>query len=81
MKISVNLATRPFVELRPYFKKLRIVMAVLGVAIVALLVGTHMLQKKLDVAQAQMNDIARQTAAARMEKAATERLCWTARTF
>ena len=29
MRISVNLATRPFVELRPFFARLRIIMALL----------------------------------------------------
>ena len=31
MRISVNLATQPFVELRPLFARLRLVMAALAV--------------------------------------------------
>ena len=34
MRISVNLATRPFVELRPFFARLRILMGVLGVVVI-----------------------------------------------
>ena len=34
MKITVNLATRPFIELRPIFLRLRIFMAVLAVVAV-----------------------------------------------
>ena len=36
MRISVNLATRPFVELRPLFARLRLAMAVLAVLAVGL---------------------------------------------
>lgn len=73
MKITVNLATRPFVELQPYFKRLRIVMIALLVVGLGLILGTHFLQKNLDVAQAQINQLKRQTAAARLEKSANER--------
>ena len=36
MRISVNLATRPFVELRPLFARLRLAMGVLTVLAVGL---------------------------------------------
>ncbi len=36
MRISVNLATRPFVELRPLFARLRLAMAVLALLAVGL---------------------------------------------
>jgi type IV pilus assembly protein PilN len=73
MKITVNLATRPFVELQPYFKRLRIVMVALLVLGLGLIIGTHFLQKNLDVAQAQIDQLKRQTATARLEKSTNER--------
>src|ERR1700753_3057508 len=73
MKITVNLATRPFVEMRPYLLRLRWVMGALALISVALIISTHLLQKKLDVAQAQMNSIEARTAAASSEKLANER--------
>ena len=41
MRISVNLATRPFVELRPLFARLRLAMAVLALLAVGLGFGLH----------------------------------------
>jgi type IV pilus assembly protein PilN len=68
MRISVNLATRPFVELRPFFLRLRIVMGALVLVGIAAAVTSHILQKKLDVAQAKMNVLVNQTTAYQMEK-------------
>jgi type IV pilus assembly protein PilN len=68
MRISVNLATRPFVELRPFFLRLRIVMAVLFVVGLAAAIGAHLLQRKLDVAQAKMDVLQQQTDTAQQEK-------------
>jgi type IV pilus assembly protein PilN len=73
MRISVNLATRPFVELRPFFLRLRIVMAALAVVAVALMVSSHLLQTRLDAAQAQMDQLKARTNAAQQEKASNER--------
>jgi type IV pilus assembly protein PilN len=73
MRISVNLASRPFVELRPYFMRLRYAMGALGVLAIALIVTAHILQKKLDVAQAQMDVLQRRTDAAVAEKQSNER--------
>ena len=73
MRISVNLATRPFVELRPFFARLRLMMGVLAVAAIVLLVVTHSMQKKLDRAQAQMDALKARTAAAQNEKINNER--------
>jgi len=73
MRISVNLATRPFVELRPYFLRLRWTMAALAVLAVALLVTTHVLQKRLDAAQAQLDVLNARTNAAVAEKQSNER--------
>ena len=43
MKISVNLATRPFVELRPFFLRLRVLMGALALAAIALMLTAHLL--------------------------------------
>ena len=73
MKIQVNLATRPFVELRPIFLQLRIVMGVLAAVAIGLAIGTHILQNRLVTAQAQMNVLIRKTQIAEAEKASNER--------
>jgi type IV pilus assembly protein PilN len=72
MRITVNLATRPFIELRPIFLRLRIFMAALAVLAVGALVATHILQKKLDVAQAQINGVHVKVVAAQDEKRKNE---------
>ena len=68
MRIQVNLATRPFVELRPFFALLRLVMAALVLVGLGLAIWTHALQKKLDRAQGQMNDLRTQTDSFQREK-------------
>jgi type IV pilus assembly protein PilN len=61
MRISVNLATRPFVELRPLFARLRLAMGVLTVLAVGLGLVLHSLTAKARVAQAQMNALKAKT--------------------
>ena len=73
MRISVNLATRPFVELRPFFLRLRIFMAALAVLGVGAMVATHVMQKKLDIAAAQLNAVHAKVVAAQQEKQGNER--------
>jgi type IV pilus assembly protein PilN len=73
MRISVNLATRPFVELRPFFLRLRWIMAGLVAVAIGLIVVTHMQQKKLDAAQATMDALDARTRAATAEKQSNER--------
>jgi type IV pilus assembly protein PilN len=73
MRISVNLATRPFVELRPYFLRLRYMMGALAVVAVALIVTAHILQVRLDAAQARMNELHDRTERAGAEKQSNER--------
>jgi type IV pilus assembly protein PilN len=68
MRISLNLATRPFVELRPFFLRLRILMAVLAVAAIGIIVWTHTLQVRLDRAQAQMDRLVQRTTTLQQEK-------------
>jgi type IV pilus assembly protein PilN len=55
MRISVNLANRPFVELRPLFARLRLAMAVLAVLAVGLGFALHSLNAKASVARARMD--------------------------
>jgi type IV pilus assembly protein PilN len=73
MRISVNLATRPFVELRPFFLRLRILMGVLAAVCIAAVIVAHVEQKKLDVATAQMDRLHEKIVAAQQEKANNEK--------
>lgn len=72
MRISVNLATRPFVELRPFFLRLRIVMGVLAVVALAAIVVAHVLQKKLDIAEGQIDQVHARVLKAQKEKQGNE---------
>lgn len=62
MRISVNLATRPFIELRPLYARLRL--AAVALAVLAGLLGfvLHSLSAKASVAEAQMNALKAKTA-------------------
>ena len=68
MRISLNLASRPFVELRPFFLRLRILMGGLAVLAVAIIVWTHSEQIQLNRAQAQMDQLVHKTTAFQQEK-------------
>ncbi|MDW5264972.1 MULTISPECIES: PilN domain-containing protein [Acidobacteriaceae] len=72
MRISVNLATRPFVELRPLFARLRLAI----VALVALAIGLgfwlHVLNGRASVAQAQMDALRAKTQQFQQERQANE---------
>jgi type IV pilus assembly protein PilN len=68
MRVSVNLATRPYVELRPFFLRLRLIMGILAVLGVGAIIAAHVLQTKLDRAEAQMNRLHNQMFAAQQEK-------------
>ena len=46
MRTTINLATRPFVELRPLFARLRLAMAALAVLAVLLGVALHVLNAR-----------------------------------
>jgi type IV pilus assembly protein PilN len=62
MRISVNLASRPFIELRPLYAKLRLALVGLAVLAVALGIALHFLDAKAQDAQAQMNALKAKTA-------------------
>jgi type IV pilus assembly protein PilN len=72
MRISVNLATRPFVELRPLFARLRLAMGVLAVLAVGFGFWLHALNAKASVAEAKMNDLKAKTTQFQLERAANE---------
>jgi type IV pilus assembly protein PilN len=68
MRISINLATRPFVELRPIFLRLRVLMGLLAAIAIALGIWAHVMQKRLDRATAQMDVLSTETSAAQQER-------------
>jgi len=72
MKISVNLATRPFVELRPLFARLRLAMGLLAVLAVALGFVLHAVNAKARTAQAQMDALKTKTVQFQQERQANE---------
>jgi type IV pilus assembly protein PilN len=72
MRISINLATRPFVELRPLFARLRLTMAALALAAVGLGIGLHFMNQNARVAQTQMDTLKAQTAAFENERLTNE---------
>jgi type IV pilus assembly protein PilN len=65
MRITLNLATRPYADLGPAMKRLRIAMAALAVISLGLLLGLHALHQKAEAARAREHaldaDIARIT--------------------
>ncbi len=72
MRISVNLATRPFVEIRPLLARLRLAMAVLAVLGIGLGIWLHALNQRAAVALAQMNAVKARTAQLQAERQANE---------
>jgi type IV pilus assembly protein PilN len=53
MRISLNLATRPFADLGPILKRLRVAMAALATLALALGVGLYLVDKKADAIRVQ----------------------------
>ncbi|HTU59447.1 MAG TPA: PilN domain-containing protein [Polyangiales bacterium] len=72
MRISINLASRPFVELRPLFLRLRLLMVLLAAAAIGLGVWAHFLQKRLVHAAAQMDVLRNETIATQHERLQNE---------
>jgi len=72
MRISVNLATRPFVELRPLFARLRIAMVLLALLAIGLGFGLTRLNARAKVATAQMDSLKAKTAAFDQERVRNE---------
>ena len=72
MRISINLASRPFVELRPLFARLRLTMAGLTVLALGLGYGVHLLSVQAKQATAQMDALKAQTLQIQRDTAANE---------
>jgi type IV pilus assembly protein PilN len=72
MRISVNLATRPFVELRPLIARLRLAMGLLAVLAIGLGFGLHALNAKARAARAQMDALKAKTLAFQQQKQGNE---------
>ena len=72
MRISINLATRPFVELGPLFARLRLAMAGLAVLAVVFGITLHSLNKRAAVEESQMDALKQQTAALENERMSNE---------
>jgi type IV pilus assembly protein PilN len=68
MRLSLNLATRPFADLRPILKRLRIGLGVLALVAVALGVGVYALDQKAKVARAREHTLDLQIARANNER-------------
>lgn len=72
MRVQVNLATRPFVELRPFFLRLRLLMAALAVAGLAIAIGAHVLSARAAKQQLELDRLRNLTIAAQNSKLHTE---------
>lgn len=72
MRITVNLATRPYVELSAVLRKLRIAMIVLGVLCIGLGAWTVFLTKKDNKRKAAIDEIDARTNQLRIERSSNE---------
>jgi type IV pilus assembly protein PilN len=72
MRISINLATKPFVELRPLYARLRLTMAALALTAIALGVGLHYLSAQARNESAQMDSLKAQTLSVQLERQTNE---------
>ena len=72
MRVTINLATRPFVELKPLYARLRAMMAVLALVAVGLGVALYLFNKRDRVAAEQMDTLMQQTQALQQERAQNE---------
>jgi type IV pilus assembly protein PilN len=72
MRISVNLASRPFVELRPLFARLRLAMVLLGLLAVGLGFALHSVNAKASVARAKMDALKSKTLEYQQERVKNE---------
>ena len=72
MRISLNLATRPFVELRPLFARLRLAMLFLAILAIGLGFWLHALNVKAGAAQSQMDMLKAKTQAFQHERQRNE---------
>ena len=73
MKISINLASKPFVELRPLFAQLRLAMGALTLLAIGLSIGVHFYSIQAKQANAAMAALRAQTLAVEEKTSANER--------
>jgi len=57
VRVTLNLATRPFVDVGPAMRRLRIAMGVLAVFSLAMLLGLHLVHSKAEVARAKEHSL------------------------
>jgi type IV pilus assembly protein PilN len=74
MRITLNLATRPFTDLGPALKRLRIAMAVLAALCILFGIGLHVLDRKAEAARIREHALDREIARIRAERQADEDL-------
>jgi type IV pilus assembly protein PilN len=72
MRITINLATRPFVELKPVYARLRLVMALLALVAVGLGAWLYVASKRERAARDQMDALVRQTEGFQQERGQNE---------
>jgi type IV pilus assembly protein PilN len=68
MRISLNLATRPFADLGPILKRLRIVMAVLAAVCILFGIGLHLFDRQADAVRAREHSLDGRIARVRAER-------------
>jgi type IV pilus assembly protein PilN len=74
MRITLNLATRPYADLRPALKRLRIAMAVLAVVAIGLGLGLRAFHDKAEEARATEQAVQKKIDAINLERAGYQRL-------
>jgi type IV pilus assembly protein PilN len=72
MRITLNLATRPFTDLGPAIKRLRIAMAALAVLCIIFLLGLHLFDRQAEAVRAREHSLDGQIARVQAERAAAE---------
>ena len=72
MRIALNLATRPFADLGPALKRLRVAMGVLALVCVLLLVGLYLFDKRAEAARAREHGLDLQIARLQNERQTNE---------
>ena len=72
MRISINLASKPFVEIRPLLARLRLLMGVLALVAIGLGFAVHALAVQAREASAKMDALKSQTAAVQQATAMNE---------
>lgn len=68
MRVAINLASRPFADIAPALKNLRIAMGVLALAAIVLLLGLHAVHDKAEAARARDHSLDGNIAQVRQEQ-------------